>query len=158
MLKIKKPSFAFKLRRRYAVALILTMVAITGGYGAALVGHTFPATPSGTLPVISSTCTALTLETTGMITGLPASILFNCGPTTAATAAITSSSAGSSTPTFILPAQATSLSLVTNLNNFTVCSVGCVLTSGTAHTFAASASLDYCLFATSYPTRGMPTF
>src|SRR5690242_20168094 len=84
LLKTKKPGFAFKFRRRYAIALVLTVVTITGVYGATLFQHTFPPTPSGTLPVISSTCTNLTLETAGMITGFSASMLFNCGPTTAA--------------------------------------------------------------------------
>ena len=155
LLKAKTPNFSFKLRRRYAVALILTVVTITGVYGVALFQHTFPATPSGSLPVISSTCTTLALETTGMITGVPATMLFNCGPTTAA---ITSTSGGLSTPTFTLPAQANSLSLVTHLNNVNICTGGSLLTSGAARTLASGASLDYCLTSNSYPSGGISAF
>ena len=154
-LKIHKLSFSFKLRRRYAIAIILAIVTVTGVYGVTLFQHTFPATPSGTLPIIASTCTTQTLETTGMITGVPASMLFNCGPMAAA---ITSSSAGASTPTFTLPAQAASLSLVTHVNNLNICTGGSPLTSGTAHTFTSSQSLDYCLTSNRYPTGGIPTF
>jgi hypothetical protein len=156
LLKAKRPNFSFKLRRLYAIALILVVVMITGVYGLTLLQHTFPATPSGSLPVISSACTTLTLETTtGLITGFPESMLFNCGPTTAA---ITSGSTGPSTPSFSLPAQATSLSLVTHVNNVNICTGGSVLTSGTPHTFTASGSLDYCLTSNNYPNGGIPTF
>jgi len=155
LVKTRKHSFEFKFRRRYAIALVLTVVAITGVYGVTLFQHTFPATPSGTLPVISSTCTTLTLETAGMITGVPENMLFNCGPPTAA---ITSSSAGTSTPTFTLPTQATSLSLVTHVNNVNICTGGSLLTSGQAHTFTSGESLDYCLASNSYPNSGIPTF
>ena len=155
LLKTKAPNFSFKFRRRYAIALVLAVVAITGVYGATLFQQTFPATPSGTLPVISSTCTTLMLETAGMITGAPASMLFNCSPTTAA---ITSSSAGSSTPTFTLPPQANSLTLVNHVNSVNICTGGSALTSGTAHTFTTGESLDYCLTSTSYPNGGIPTF
>lgn len=158
LLKAKRPSFSFRFRGRYAIALMLAVLTITGVYGVTLFQHTFPATPSGTLPVVSSTCTSLTLETTGMITGVSASMLFNCGPTTAATAAITSSSGGTSTPTFTLPTQATSLSLVTHLNGVNVCTGGSLLANGTAHSFASGASLDYCLTSNSYPNSGIPTF
>ena len=153
--RAKMPGFSFKLRKRYAIALVLTAVAITGVYGVTLFQHTFPATPTGTLPVISSTCTTLSLETTGMITGVPETMLFSCGPTTAA---ITSSSGGASTPTFTLPTQANSLSLVTHVNNVNLCTGGSALTSGTAHTFSSGESLDYCLSTNSYPNGGIPTF
>jgi len=155
LLKAKRPEFSFKLRRRHAIALVLTVVTITGVYGVTLFQHTFPATPSGTLPVISSTCTALTLETSGMITGVPESMLFNCGLTTAA---LTSSSSGLSTPTFTLPTQANSLSLVNHVNNVNICTSGSLLTSGIAHTFTSAESLDYCLTSNSYPNSGIPTF
>jgi len=154
-LKAKMPSFSFTFRRRYAIALVLAVVAISGVYGVTLFQHTFPATPSGSLPVISSTCTSLTLETTGMITGVLATMLFNCGPTVAA---ITSSSSGSSTPTFTLPPQATSLSLVAHVNSVSICTGGTALTSGTTRTFTSGQSLDYCLTSSSYPTGGIPTF
>jgi hypothetical protein len=155
LVKAKRPSFAFTFRRRYAIALILTVVTITGVYGVTLFQHSFPATPSGTLPVISSTCTTLTLETAGMITGVPSTMLFNCG---LSAAALTSSSSGPSTPTFTLPPQATSLSLVAHVNNALVCTGGSPLTSGTAHTFTSGESLDYCLASNSYPSSGIPTF
>jgi len=156
LLKAKAPSFSFKFRGRYAIALMLAVLTITGVYGVTLFQHTFPATPSGTLPVISSTCPTLTLETTtGMITGVPATMLFNCGPTAAA---ITGSSGGTSTPTFTLPTQATSLSLVTHVNGVNVCTGGSLLANGTAHTFTSGQSLDYCLATNSYPTGGIPTF
>ena len=154
-LKTKILSLSFKFKRRYAIALVLTVVAIAGVSGVTLFQHTFPATPTGTLPVISSTCTTLTLETTGMITGVPESMLFNCGPTAAALA---SSSAGSSTPTFTLPSQATSLSLVAHVNNVNICTGGTALTSGVAHTFTSGESLDYCLTSNSYPNGGIPMF
>jgi len=155
LVKAKRPNFSVKFRKRYAIALILTVVAITGVYGVTLFTHTFPATPSGTLPVISSTCTTLTLETRGMITGVLETMLFNCGSTTAA---ITSSSAGTSTPTFTLPPQATSLSLVTHVDSVNFCTGGSALTSGVAHTFASGQSLDYCLTSNSYPNGGIPSF
>jgi hypothetical protein len=154
LVKAKRPSFAFTFRRRYAIVIILTVVTITGVYGVTLFQHTFPATPSGTLPVISSTCTALTLETAGMITGVPSTMLFNCG---LSAAALTSTS-GTSTPTFTLPPQATTLSLVAHANNAIVCTGGTPLTSGTVHTFSSGESLDYCLTSNSYPSGGIPTF
>ena len=155
LLKAKAPSFSFKFRGRYAIALMLAVLTITGVYGVTLFQHTFPATPSGTLPVISSTCTTLMLETAGMITGVPETMLFNCGLTAAA---ITSSSGGTSTPTFTLPPQATSLSLVAHASGVNICTGGSPLANGTAHTFTSGQSLDYCLATTSYPTGGIPTF
>lgn len=155
LLKTKKPGFSFKLRRRYAISLVLTIVMLTSVYGVTLLLHTFPATPTGSLQVVSSTCTTLTLETIGMITGVPETMLFNCGPTTAA---LTSSSSGPSTPTFTLPPQANSLSLVPHLDNVDLCTGGTQLTSGTAHTFASGESLDYCLTSNSYPSGGIASF
>src|SRR5260370_15558512 len=90
LLKAKAPSFSFKFRGRYAIALMLAVLTITGVYGVTLFQHTFPATPSATLPVISSTCTTLILETAGMITAEHDTIMFNCLLTATA---ITSSSA-----------------------------------------------------------------
>lgn len=145
----------FKIRRRYAIALVLAALTVTGVYGVTLFQHTFPATPVGSQRTISSTCTNLVLATSGMITGLPESMLFNCGPTTAA---ITADSAGSATPTFTLPNSATSLSLVSHVNSVSVCTSGTALTSGTPHTFALGDSLDYCLTSNSYPNGGIPTF
>ena len=156
LLKVKaQTSFSFKLRRRYAIALVLAALTVTTVYGVTLFQHTFPATPAGTQPVISSTCTTLTLETFGMITSLPESMLFNCGSTAAA---ITATSAGSSTPSFTLPTQANSLSLVVHVNGVNICTSGSTLTSGVAHTFNSGESLDYCLTTNSYPNGGIPTF
>ena len=145
----------FKIRRRYAIALGLAAITVTSVYGVTLFQHNFPATPVGTQRTIYSTCTNLVLATSGMVTSLPASMLFNCGPTAPA---ITANSDGSSTPTFTLPNSATSLSLVSHVNNVSVCTGGTTLTSGTAHTFALGDSLDYCLTSNSYPNGGIPGF
>jgi len=155
LLKARSLRLKFTFKNRYAIAIILTIVMVTSVSAVTLFQHTFPATPSGSSQAITSTCTTLTLETTGMITGFPESMLFNCGPTAAA---ITSSSGGTSTPTFTLPAGATSLSLVSHVNSVTVCTGGSSLTSGTGHGFTASESLDYCLGSNSYPSGGIASF
>lgn len=155
LLQSKALKLTFTFKRLYAIAAILAIVLVTGVYGVTLFQHTFPAAPNGNSQVISSTCTTLTLETGGMITGVPASLLFDCG---ASGAAITSSSGGSATPTFSLPNGATSLSLVTHVNNAKVCVPGSSLTSGSQHTFTSGESLDYCLASSSYPNSGIASF
>jgi len=136
LLSARSPKLKFAFKNRYAIAIILTIVMITSVSAVTLFQHTFPATPSGSSQAITSTCTTLTLETTGMITGLPESMLFNCGLTTGAT----------------------SLSLVSHVNSATVCTGGSPLTSGTGHGFTASDSLDYCLASNSYPSGGISSF
>jgi hypothetical protein len=155
LLKLRNLKFAFAFKRRYTIAGALVALMITGVYGATLFQHSFPATPPGGSQVIGSSCTTLTLETAGMITGFSEEMLFNCGATTPA---ITSGAGGTSTPTFTLPAGATSLSLVNHVNNAIICSGGSSLTSGVAHTFASGDSLDYCLASSSYPSNGIASF
>jgi hypothetical protein len=154
---LRAPKLKFKFRNRYAIAIVLAVVMITSVSAVTLLQHNFPATPTGSSQAITSTCTTLALETTGMITGLPENMLFSCGPTTAA---ITSSSGGTSTPTFTLPAGATSLSLLSHVNNAVVCTPasGSALTSGASHSFTAGESLDYCLASNSYPNNGIASF
>jgi hypothetical protein len=154
-LKARNLKLRFTFKRRYAMVMTLAVVMVTGVYGATLFQHNFPATPSGGSQVITSTCATLTLETTGLITGFPENMLFNCGATTAA---ITGGADGTSTPTFTLPVGATSLSLVNHVNNGIVCAGGSVLISGSAHTFSATNSLDYCLASSSYPGAGIASF
>ncbi len=155
--KLKAPKLTFKFRNRYAIAIVLAVVIITSVSATTLLQHTFPATPSGSSQSITSTCTTLALETTGMITGFPENMLFSCGSTAAA---IASSSGGASTPTFTLPAGATSLNLVSHVNNAVVCTPtgGSALTSGASHSFTAGESLDYCLVSNSYPNNGIASF
>jgi hypothetical protein len=155
LLKSRNLKFTFALKKRYALAGILVAVLVTGVYGATLFQHNFPATPPGGSQVIGSACTGLTLESVGMITGFSEEMLFNCG---ASAPALTSGAGGSSTPTFTLPAGATSLSLVSHVNNAIICSGGSSLSSGVAHTFASGDSLDYCLASSSYPGNGISSF
>lgn len=155
LLRSRNLRFTFAFKKRYALAGILVAVMVTGVYGATLFQHNFPATPPGGSQIISSACTTPTLETAGMITGFSEEMLFNCGATAPA---MTSSASGSSTPTFTLPAGATSLSLVSHVNNAILCSGGSSLTSGVAHTFASGDSLDYCLASSSYPSNGIASF
>jgi hypothetical protein len=155
LLTARNARIVFTLKKKYAIAIMLAVVLVTGVSGAILIRHTFPATPSGGSQIVTSTCTTLTLETTGMLTGFPEQMLFNCGPTSPA---ITGNAAGSATPTFTLPAGASSLSLVAHLDNGILCTGGSVLTSGTAHAFSAGDSLDYCLGSNSYPSNGIASF
>jgi hypothetical protein len=155
LLRTRNPKLAFTFKRRYAVAIVLAGVMVTGVYGATMLQHTFPATPSGGSRVITSTCTTLTLETFGMLTGFSETMLFNCG---LSAAAITGNVDGTSTPTFTLPPGATSLSLVNHVNNAITCSGGNTITNGSSHMFSATDSLDYCLTSSNYPGSGIASF
>ena len=154
LLRTRNPKLAFSFKRRYAVAIVLAGVMVTGVYGVTLLQHTFPATPSGSSQVITTTCTTLTLETVGMVTGFSETMLFNCG---LSVAAITGNGDGTSTPTFTLPAG-TSLSLVNHVDNAVFCSGGNTIASGSPRTFSATDSLDYCLTSNSYPSGGIASF
>src|SRR5205807_8683056 len=115
----------------------------------------FHAQPSDSSQPIAWPCPSRTQQPPAMLTGLPKTTLSHRG---LPPPAITSSSGGTSTPTFTLPAGATSLSLVSHVNSATVCTGGSPLTSGTGHGFTASDSLDYCLASNSYPSGGISSF
>ncbi|TMI21038.1 hypothetical protein E6H31_07340 [Candidatus Bathyarchaeota archaeon] len=155
LLRTRNPKLAFSFKRRYAVAIVLGGVMVTGVYGATLLQHTFPATPGGSSQVITTICTTLTLETVGMVTSFSESMLFNCG---LSAAAITGNRDGTSTPTFTLPAGANSLSLVNHMDNAIICGGGSNIASGSPHAFSATDSLDYCLTSNSYPSGGIASF
>lgn len=143
-----------------AVAILIAAATIVAA--ATLFTHTFPATPAGATPVLTSTCVGgtLVMQTAVLpLTGTAGALRFDCGPLgTSGVTALTVAVSGSVTPSFALPAGATGVSLVTHVTTNAQCSGGTALTSGALTPLTAPASLDYCLSFASYPSGGIPTW
>jgi hypothetical protein len=154
-------------RKTLIIGLVMVSVLVTSAYAlTALFTHTFPATPTGTTQVVTTTCSASSLSIANkdtFFTGANFDILYTCPMDTVALTATT----GTVTPVYTLPSIAgTTLLLTLDAHTtFNVCSGTLfVLSSGSPVTFGSQmgnfppGDYDYCLTVVNYPGAGIPTF
>ena len=146
-----------KMLRQDLVAIgIVLSIATAIVAGAALFLHTFPPTPQGVPPVLTTSCSTLVQNgPTSIIVGQSGTVLYTCSSPPSPSSNALTAIAGSATPTFSLPGM--SLSIVQHSDSSSTCSPGVVLSSGIPTTFTAG-SFDYCVAYDFYPSAGIASF
>ena len=94
---------------------------------------------SGTVPVLTTTCSTLSPSITPVIGNL-GTVLFTCGTQSA----FTVNMSGSATPSFQLPVGYVTLMIVPHVPNSQKCGLGTVLEAGEPTKFHTNDSFDYC--------------
>ncbi len=141
-------------RTWYALVAVLLITGVVAG--AALFTHSFPPTPQGTPPTLTTSCSQLVQNgPTSTIVGQPGTVLYTCSAPPSPTSNALDAIDGPATPSFTLPGM--SLSIVQHSSTSTTCTPGMVLSSDIPATFTAG-SYDYCVAYDFYPASGIAAF